>query len=261
MKTRIHSTAITGTCADRAGRAGRAAERRGVPGRKALLTLTILGVAVAGMAVAAFPGAASAQDASGGDGGVTAAAQLSVRVDQLQEQVRQLTGQVEELTHQESDLANRLDKYMKDSEFRFEALEKGNPPGAGGATTGTTGAAGTAGALGATGAAGAGTASAAGNAADVTSPSAPGVKFIPGLQPHALGQIPANTALPQPQPGDTAGAAAGASASAGGLPAGSAQSQYNYATGLLRQGRYADAEQALTGVVRAHPGDPLAASA
>lgn len=222
-----------------------------------LAVLALLGGLVAA------PTAALAQD--GQDGGTTAAAQLTVLVNQLQNQVRDLTGQVEELTHQQNVLSDRLDKYMKDSEFRFEALEKGKPGGAmggAGAATGAGAAGAASPAAGRTASAGAPVPLTRGASGADTSPSAPGVQFVPGLAPHPLGEIPANTPLPQASAGGQASAGAEANAApAGALPSGSTETQYNYATGLLRKGQYDQAEGALTAFIHAHPGDPLASSA
>jgi tol-pal system protein YbgF len=45
------------------------------------------------------------------------------------------------------------------------------------------------------------------------------------------------------------------------LPSGSAQDQYNYAFGLLRQADYPGAEEALRSFVQRYPNDPLAGNA
>jgi tol-pal system protein YbgF len=50
-------------------------------------------------------------------------------------------------------------------------------------------------------------------------------------------------------------------AAAGGLPAGNAQDQYNYAYGLLIQANYPAAEQAMRAFVQKYPKDPLAGNA
>jgi len=58
------------------------------------------------------------------------AAQLLVRLQQLEEQVRNLTGQVEGLTFQLTQMQTILEKKSADDEFRFQQLEGGAPAAA-----------------------------------------------------------------------------------------------------------------------------------
>ncbi len=62
------------------------------------------------------------------------AAQLAVRIQQLEEQVRQLSGQVDGLTFQLTQMQTLLDRMTQDNEARFQALEGG----AGGKTDAVT---------------------------------------------------------------------------------------------------------------------------
>lgn len=55
------------------------------------------------------------------------AAQIVVRLQQLEEQVRNLTGQVEGLTFQLTQMQTLLEKKQADDEFRFQQLEGGAP--------------------------------------------------------------------------------------------------------------------------------------
>ena len=53
------------------------------------------------------------------------AAQLMVRIQQLEEQIRLLNGQVEGLTFQLTQMQELLNRMQEDTEFRFQALEGG----------------------------------------------------------------------------------------------------------------------------------------
>jgi tol-pal system protein YbgF len=56
------------------------------------------------------------------------AAQLAVRIQQLEEQIRLLTGQVEGLQFQLTQMQTLIEKQTADNEFRFQQLEGGAPP-------------------------------------------------------------------------------------------------------------------------------------
>jgi tol-pal system protein YbgF len=56
------------------------------------------------------------------------AAQIAVRIQQLEEQIRVLTGQVEGLTFQLTQMQVMIQKMQEDNEFRFQELEGGAPP-------------------------------------------------------------------------------------------------------------------------------------
>ena len=62
-------------------------------------------------------------------------AQLMVRVQQLEEQIRVLNGQVDGLTFQLTQLQEILNRFQEDAEFRFQALEGGDPGNAEAATS------------------------------------------------------------------------------------------------------------------------------
>jgi len=55
------------------------------------------------------------------------AAQLAVRIQQLEEQIRSLNGQVEGLTFQLTQMQTLIQRMTEDNEFRFQALEGGAP--------------------------------------------------------------------------------------------------------------------------------------
>lgn len=87
-----------------------------------------------GAAVALLLGAtgAAAQQNQGyidyGQGGAlpqSYAAQLEVRLSQLQEQIWNLNGVIEQLQHQNRQLSDQLDRALNDLEFRIQTLEGG----------------------------------------------------------------------------------------------------------------------------------------
>jgi tol-pal system protein YbgF len=153
---------------------------------------------------------------------------LSARLDEIESQVRQLTGRVEETDHGISLMKQRVEKLVADVDFRLAALERAMAVAAQAPAT---------------------TAAPA-----LAPPAATGVAAAPapGKQPPGvLGtlRVPADTA------------AAAVAARPGKLPDGSAQSQYNFAFGLLRQNDYVAAEQAFGEFLSLHPGDALASNA
>ena len=171
-------------------------------------------------------------------GGGTVAAQNEVRFQQYDQQMSQLTGQIEQLELKINDLADKFDRMQKDTEFRLGELEKG---GAGGM------------------AASAPVADAGATAAPAqTDPGAPPQPAQPGV----MGTLSNDQMQNLPQA--SAGAADQAAAAAGGsvvLPGDTPQEQYDYATGLVQRGAYAEAELALKAFVSEHPKDPLAGNA
>lgn len=68
------------------------------------------------------------------------AAQLAVRIQQLEEQMRALNGQIEGLTFQITQMQTLIQRMQEDNEFRFQQLEGGNPANPNGAATGAGGA-------------------------------------------------------------------------------------------------------------------------
>ncbi len=57
------------------------------------------------------------------------AAQLDIRLNQLEATLRRITGRLEELTHDLDQQRQSTDKLAKDMEFRMGAVERGTPPG------------------------------------------------------------------------------------------------------------------------------------
>ncbi|MBK8158110.1 MAG: tol-pal system protein YbgF [Rhodospirillaceae bacterium] len=178
-------------------------------------------------------------------GGGTLAAQTEVRFQQYDQQMSQMTGQIEQLELKINDIADKFERMQKDTEFRLSELERNS---AGGAATSPMA------------------------AADGTMPvesatAAPAAPVDPGAppqptQPGVLGTLSTDQMqnLPQAPAGAAEQAAAGAAASVV-LPGDTPQQQYDYATGLVQRGAYAEAELALKSFVVEHPKDPLAGNA
>lgn len=153
-----------------------------------------------------------------------------IRMDQIEDQMRKLTGQLEELQYGLSQLSGRLDKMQSDNEVRFQQLEKGGGSDQAQAATPEGG-------------------------AEIGPPAKPG---------RGAGDMdqPVSRSGTLTAPGAAAAPAAPAPAPAtGGLPEGTAQAQYNYAFGLLRQRQEDAAEAAFKAFLQRHPNDPLAANA
>ena len=164
-----------------------------------------------------------------GDAG--SAVNIELRLDQLENQMRTLTGSLEENNYAMDQLKRRLEKLVADVDQRLSALEH---PGAMGSAAPT-----------ATPAPGAG-------ANPSAPPSQPGVLAAPAAGARA----PA-----APAPGGAAPAGAQTAGTGGVLPTGTAQEQYNYAFGLLRQADYPAAEESLRAFLQRYPNDPLAGNA
>ncbi len=94
------------------------------------LRLAVVLAAMSALPGAAFAGPAAApvllvaQDSRD-------AAQLTLRIQDLEQQVRDLTGQVQGLQFQLTQLQTLIDRNSQDADFRFKALEgaKGGAPG------------------------------------------------------------------------------------------------------------------------------------
>jgi tol-pal system protein YbgF len=163
-----------------------------------------------------------------------------IRFGQVDDQIRSLTGQIEEINYNLDQLKRRLDKLVNDVDQRLSALEHG------GAQTAAAGE--------------------AAAAPSVPPPAPTGVLRPPRGQPTPPPGAGANPSEPASASGVLGSLpanppAAAQQAAAGNLPSGTAQEQYNYAFGLLRQTDYPAAEQALRAFIQRYPNDPLAANA
>lgn len=173
----------------------------------------------------------------GGAGGSSSAADLEVRMEQVEAQMRDLTGKVEQITNGLDQLKQRIEQINSDFGVRFDQLSGSGgtaaisapPPRpapdarvAGGPPPGTL----------------------------VPAPSGGG-----GLSPIFGTLSPPGTAPTRPSP------SAAEPASAGPPGGGSTTEQFNHAFGLLKQSDYSGAETELRAFIEAHPTDPLAGNA
>jgi tol-pal system protein YbgF len=163
------------------------------------------------------------------------AVNYEVRFGQIEDQMRTITGQIEEVTYNLAQMKRRLDTLASDIDQRLSALEHHDGPtaltGEQPAPTGDR------------------------PARASTPPSGAGANPAePASRSGVLGQLPAGSA-------EQTAAAPAAAVGAANLPGGTAQDQYNYAFGLLRQADYPGAEQALRGFIQRYPNDPLAGNA
>jgi len=151
------------------------------------------------------------------------AASYEVRLQTLENQLRELTGQIEELRFRSEETARRLETFMADTEFRFNELGGGGP----GAGTET------------------GTGAPAARSGGATPPIGGSVAETETGEIQALPGAPqATAALPD-----------------GTLPSGTPVQQYEYAYGLLAQGKYDAAEAAFRAFLDQHPKHELAGNA
>jgi tol-pal system protein YbgF len=222
-----------------------------------------------------MPGASAGGVSTGGG---TVAAQQEVRLQQLSAQISQLQGEIEQVGIKVDDLTDKYTKFQKDTEYRLGALEQGGAAGAGGAAPAGGNAGGSV-------------------ATPMATPGAPAQvmeqsQSVPSLagqpqalvgpegappptQPGILGTLPPGAAIPQAPAGAAEAAAAAAAAQSPSpaqsqasqdpksivLPGNNPQEQYDYATGLLQRGAYAEAEIALKAFVAQHPNDALTGNA
>jgi tol-pal system protein YbgF len=173
---------------------------------------------------------------SGGAGGSSTAADLEVRMEQVEAQMRDLTGKVEQIANGLDQLKQRVEQINSDFGVRFDQLSGG----------------------------GTGTVSAPpprlAPDARVAGAPPPGT-VVPGPSGGGLNPIfgtlsPPGTAPTRPPP-SPATEPAGTEPPGGG----STTEQFNHAFGLLKQSDYSGAETALRAFIEAHPSDPLAGNA
>ncbi|MZR32143.1 tol-pal system protein YbgF [Sneathiella litorea] len=206
----------------------------------------------------AAPSSSTLPATSGGKVSQDGLALLLQRISTLEEEQRRLTGAQEETSFKINQMTTRLDKLVKDVDFRLTDIER--RLGAPGVTTGaTTDATGAPTPLAGTGA----TASGTSGSGSSTGPVVIGGDSLPEGS-KVLGTLPANnsgTAATTSAPATTGTAVASTASTGGGLPAGSASDQYNYAISLVRQDRYDDAEAAFTEFLKTHKDNDLAGNA
>jgi tol-pal system protein YbgF len=189
----------------------------------------------------AAPGVMAAPGAAAAPGGSTAA-NLEVRMEQVEAQMRDLTGKVEELTNGLDQLKQRIEQINSDFSVRFDQMSGGN---------------------GAVASAPPPPRPSAGSAriAAGPPPPAPGTVVPPplgdGLNPVFGTLSPPGTVPSRPSPPFAPETASTDSS----MASGSTTEQFNHAFGLLKQSDYAGAETALKTFIDAHPNDPLAGNA
>ncbi|MFM9845474.1 MAG: tol-pal system protein YbgF [Dongiaceae bacterium] len=212
-----------------------------------------------------LPGAVAAQSAAG-----TVAAQQELRIQELESQISALTGQVEQLSYQVRQLTDKLDRMASDFDFRLTQLEGGGQgDGAGPAADGTSGSPDySAAAPATTPAAPAQTASTAGSDGVAASTPGTGPKVLGTLtqtEYDAQAAKQQNSTAAAQQAMDATNTQTGADQTAavapGGLPGATADEQYQYAFGLLRENRYDDAEKALRTFISENPDHQLTGNA
>ena len=201
-------------------------------------------------------------------GGPTNAADIEIRMERLEAQMRDLTGRVEEVGNGLDQLKQRVEQINSDIDVRLGGM---------GAASGTTPARPSASAA---------AASRPGNDLSKIAAGPPppaGLSFPPS--PPSGGLMPPGTVVPPPAGGGglnpifntltppgtpsapaplpPAGQPPPAEPASTGprLPHGSANDQFNYAFGLVKQADYGGAETALKAFIEAHPNEPLAGKA
>jgi tol-pal system protein YbgF len=171
--------------------------------------------------------------------GPSTAADIEIRMERLESAMRDLTGRVEEITNGLDQLKQRVEQINSDFDVRFNQLS-GTPSAA--ATPPST----------------------AAMPRIAAGPAPPGGLMPPGTvvpPPTGGGLNPIFNTLTPPGTAPARPQAAQPATAAGPLPAGSANEQFNYAFGLVKQADYPGAEAALKAFVEAHPNDPLAGNA
>ncbi|WP_420406182.1 tol-pal system protein YbgF [Nisaea sp.] len=179
------------------------------------------------------------------------AARVEVRLQQLETLIRSLTGKIEEVEFRVEQNSGRLDRLVRDIDFRLQALEQGGAPVQ-------------------SGAAGQGP----GMPAQSSQPSQAEAQPVPGQGQGVFGYLKkseiksleedtasassADTAPAEPaKPQDVASAPAAAQI----LPDGTPEEQYKHAFAYLQKQDFDSAEQALSLFLERHPESPLAGNA
>lgn len=205
------------------------------------------------------PGASAADPGSAG--------RNSIRISQLESELQRLTGRIEQIDFRTGQIQSRLEKLVSDMDQRLTVLEGGTV-------------------------ASPAPANAAPNVglplrpppAASSAPAEPAARFLPappaptenarppantGAPPRVLGTIPKDLAVASPRgpaqaapPPQRQPAATASVAPASALPAGTPQSQYDYALSLmLKQQDFAKAETALKAFIEQNPKDKLTGNA
>jgi tol-pal system protein YbgF len=166
------------------------------------------------------------------------AAQVEVRLVELERRLQELTGQVEELGYRLAQSENRLERALNDIEYRLATLEGGEPPapspGLDQPDTTYIGP----------------DAPAAPGNGEGSGAAAPEAGVLGTLVIPREDGVPRNPSPVAPPDGQTAA-----------LPPGEVQGQYDRAYGLLQRGDFAAAEEAFRQFLARNPEHPLASNA
>lgn len=198
-------------------------------------------------------GAATASGNQGASFDTSHAARVEVRLQQLETLIRSLTGKIEEVEFKVEQNSGRLDRLVRDIDFRLQSLERGGVPAqtdAGQSTSNTDN-----------------MASASPTPAE-TPEAGQGQGVLGYLKQSEIKALDAGTVPPadsgQP-PAATSAPAAVASAPPAEtqpiLPDGTPEEQYKHAFAYLQKQDFVSAEQALSAFLERHPKNPLAGNA
>ncbi|MEO1224241.1 MAG: tol-pal system protein YbgF [Pseudomonadota bacterium] len=161
------------------------------------------------------------------------AAQVELRLGQLEQSLRQLLGQVEQLQFQQRSLSDQLQRALNDIEFRLTELEGGDTSAILGGTS----------------------APAPAPAPSPTPPAPTPLADAGGASPNVGPSAPATT-------GGTLGSLSVAPGTEGAVPGSDDASRaYNAAFALVEAGDYAAAQRSLTSFVNQYSTHPLASNA
>jgi tol-pal system protein YbgF len=217
-------------------------------------TLSTPGAGGAGTGITATPvspapitGGPGTSDSAGGQPGsldTSYAARVEVRLQQLETLIRSLTGKIEEVEFRVEQNSGRLDRLVRDIDFRLQALEQGGAPAR---TDGQ------------------------GGGALTQAPQAENAP-VPGQGQGVLGTLSqaeikavdeGTVQLPAAEGEAASKPEAVASAPASGqiLPDGTPEEQYKHAFAYLQKQDFDSAEKALSLFLERHPKSPLAGNA
>jgi tol-pal system protein YbgF len=184
-----------------------------------------------------YRGAPSAPATGGAPGGSSTAADLEVRMEQVEAQMRELTGKVEQIGNGLEQLKQRIEQINADFSVRFDQQSGGN---------------------GATASAPPQRSSGDGGRAAGAPPAVPPGTVVPPPSGGGLNPIFGTLSPPGTAPARSSGAEPASAEPQGG---GTTTEQFNHAFGLLKQSDYPGAEAALRAFIDAHANDPLAGNA
>lgn len=178
------------------------------------------------------------------------AARVEVRLQQLETLIRSLTGKIEEVEFKVEQNSGRLDRLVRDIDFRLQALERGGVPVQTGSVQDNSNNA----------------------ATEPTSTETPvagqgqGVLgYLKQSEVKALDNAPAPATEAKQPPASASAPETAASAPSASpqpiLPDGSPEEQYKHAFAYLQKQDFQSAEQALSAFLDRHPKSPLAGNA